>query len=329
MREGSQSVHGGATGSTARLAGALLSGLLALAAGFVSASPAFAGTGQSITVTSTAPSPGLTGTSYTPTATASSGLAVAITVDAASAANCSITNGVVTFFDAAGSTCQIDFNQAGNGSYNAASQVTQTVSIAHLSSSTQGQTSLTITPLTAGPQSVSTWTTNGSNGYSPTVNEYFNDEKFEVKGGGFEANTTVQVIECANPSGTSATLPHDNTTCDGNTELTANTNGNGFLDFTVGGGYISYSLPSGSSASRQRMADLRSQRPLHLLRRRELQQAGRGSAHLLHLLPALRRQRPTACRRTAAHHLHEHSAPTNRVPGNTYTPTATSSSGRT
>jgi uncharacterized repeat protein (TIGR02543 family) len=82
---------------------------------------------QTITRTSTSPvSPVVAGT-YTPTATASSGLSVAITIASGSSSICSISIGVVTF-NALGS-CLIQYNQAGNASYTAATQVSETLTI--------------------------------------------------------------------------------------------------------------------------------------------------------------------------------------------------------
>jgi hypothetical protein len=105
--------------------------LVATSSGLTSAtSTAFAITkaNQTITFTSTAPANAVVGGTYTPTATSSSGLPVTITVDASSSAVCSISGGVVTF-NAAG-TCTIDANQAGNGAFNAATQVQQMVVVA-------------------------------------------------------------------------------------------------------------------------------------------------------------------------------------------------------
>ena len=62
-----------------------------------------------------------------PTATASSGLAVAITIDASSSSVCAITAGAVSY-QAVG-TCMVDFNQAGNANYLAASQVQQSIAV--------------------------------------------------------------------------------------------------------------------------------------------------------------------------------------------------------
>lgn len=85
---------------------------------------------QTITVTSAAPTNAQGGVgSYTPVATASSGLTVAVTVASSSSSVCSISSGVVTFA-AAGGTCLLDFNQAGNSSYLAAPQVTQSFTVA-------------------------------------------------------------------------------------------------------------------------------------------------------------------------------------------------------
>ena len=86
--------------------------------------------GQTITFTSTAPV-GATvgGATYTPTATATSALPVAITVDSASSAVCSINGGGVVSFTGAG-TCTLDANQAGNATFYPATQVQQNVTVA-------------------------------------------------------------------------------------------------------------------------------------------------------------------------------------------------------
>ncbi|MDH5388977.1 MAG: DUF4347 domain-containing protein [Gammaproteobacteria bacterium] len=80
---------------------------------------------QTVSFTSTAPAATVGGATYTPTATATSGLTVALTVDAASSAICTINTGIVSF-NAAGS-CVLNANQAGDTNYNAAVQVSQTV----------------------------------------------------------------------------------------------------------------------------------------------------------------------------------------------------------
>ena len=92
---------------------------------------------QTIIFTSTAPSAAkLGGATYHATATSTSGLAVALTIDGSAASVCSISAGGVVSFIAAG-TCVIDANQAGNGSYNAATQVQQSFTV--------GKTDQTIT----------------------------------------------------------------------------------------------------------------------------------------------------------------------------------------
>ena len=111
---------------------------------------------QTITPTTTAPaSATIGGATYTPAATASSGLAVAITIDASSSSVCKITAGVVSY--QATGTCKVDFNQAGNGNYNAAPQVQQSIAV--------GLTSQTITPTSTAPASA----TVGGTTYTPTA----------------------------------------------------------------------------------------------------------------------------------------------------------------
>jgi uncharacterized repeat protein (TIGR02543 family) len=81
---------------------------------------------QTITRTSISPTSPVKSGTYTPTATASSGLTVAISIAAGSSSVCSISSGVVTF-NTVGS-CVIQYNQSGNSSYFAATQLTATVS---------------------------------------------------------------------------------------------------------------------------------------------------------------------------------------------------------
>src|SRR6185436_4357112 len=82
---------------------------------------------QTITFTSTNPSPVHAGDAdYTPTATATSGLAVVFSLDAAST-GCSISSGVVSFTEAG--TCVIDADQAGDSTWAAAPQVSQTITV--------------------------------------------------------------------------------------------------------------------------------------------------------------------------------------------------------
>jgi aspartate 1-decarboxylase len=84
-------------------------------------------TAQTITRTSTSPTSPVKSETYTPTATASSSLTVAISIASGSSSVCSISAGIVTF-TAAGS-CVIQYNQGGNASYAAATQVTETLTI--------------------------------------------------------------------------------------------------------------------------------------------------------------------------------------------------------
>jgi len=84
--------------------------------------------GQTIGSLSTPPSDAsFEGPTYTPSATASSGLPVSISVDSSSSAVCSILTGVVSF-NAPG-TCEIDFNQAGDTDWSAATQVQQAITV--------------------------------------------------------------------------------------------------------------------------------------------------------------------------------------------------------
>jgi hypothetical protein len=79
---------------------------------------------NSITVTSNPPASAQVGGAYIPTATATSGQSVVIT----SSSGCPITSGTVEFLS--GGTCTINFDDPGSINYQAATQVTQTVSIA-------------------------------------------------------------------------------------------------------------------------------------------------------------------------------------------------------
>ena len=127
-----------------------------LAAAQVQQSVAIGKTAQSISFTSTAPTTAVVGgATYTPTATATSGLAVTFTIDASSTAICSLSAGKVSFNEFG--TCVIDANQAGNATYAAAPQVTQSVSV--------GQGSQAITFTSTAP----TGAVVGGATYSPTA----------------------------------------------------------------------------------------------------------------------------------------------------------------
>jgi hypothetical protein len=82
---------------------------------------------QTITFTSTPPVAPKVGGTYTPAATATSTLTVAFSIASSSSAVCSIAGGMVTF-NAVGS-CVVQADQAGNGAFNAAPQVTQSMSV--------------------------------------------------------------------------------------------------------------------------------------------------------------------------------------------------------
>jgi hypothetical protein len=75
---------------------------------------------------SAAPSAGSVRGSYSPTATATSGDVVAITLSSTSS-GCTLTSGKVTF--SAAGTCLVAFNDPGNSTYAAATQVTQSITV--------------------------------------------------------------------------------------------------------------------------------------------------------------------------------------------------------
>ena len=102
---------------------------------------------QTISFTSTNPSPvTVGGATYTPTATATSGLAVTITLDGTST-GCTLSGGVVSF--TAVGTCKVDANQAGNGTWNAAPQVQQSITV-NKGNQTISFTSTNPSPVTVG-----------------------------------------------------------------------------------------------------------------------------------------------------------------------------------
>jgi type II secretory pathway pseudopilin PulG len=109
---------------------------------------------QTVTFTSTAPTnASVGGTTYTPTATSTSGLPVTITSGTTS--TCTISGGVVTFVGVG--TCSLDANQAGNGNYNAAIQVVQSLTVA------KGAQTVTFTSTAPANASV------GGTTYTPTA----------------------------------------------------------------------------------------------------------------------------------------------------------------
>jgi hypothetical protein len=115
---------------------------------------------QTITFTSTPPaSAAIGGPTYTVSAVASSGLAVALTIDASSASVCTMSGGVVSFTGTG--TCRVDANQAGDGSYQAAPQVQQSIAVG-LKSQTISFTSTPPGGATVGGSTYSVGATAGS-----------------------------------------------------------------------------------------------------------------------------------------------------------------------
>jgi hypothetical protein len=105
---------------------------------------------QSISFTSAPPgSATVGGPTYTVSATASSGLAVTFSAAPSSAGVCTMSGAVVTLVGAG--TCTIDANQAGNGTYEAASQVQQSFAVSTPSASTQSIAFTSATPAGATP----------------------------------------------------------------------------------------------------------------------------------------------------------------------------------
>jgi hypothetical protein len=83
---------------------------------------------NTIAFTSSAPATPMVAGTYTPTAAATSSLTVALTIDASSAAVCSISGGVVSFNNVG--SCIINANQPGNANYAAAPQMQQSFVVA-------------------------------------------------------------------------------------------------------------------------------------------------------------------------------------------------------
>ena len=111
-------------------------------------------TTNTITITSTAPSNAVVGgATYTPTATATSGDTVVIT--SATTSVCTISSGVVSFL--AANTCTLNFNDAGNSNYVAATQQTQSLGV--------GKGTNTITVTSPAPTNA----TVGGATYTPTA----------------------------------------------------------------------------------------------------------------------------------------------------------------
>jgi len=124
--KGDVSLHNVRSTTVASLTFAVTSALLV--SGFIiTSSPASAaGTTSNDISASSAPSAGSARGSYTPSATATSKDKVAITLDKTST-GCTLSSGKVTFTGQG--TCVVDFNDAGNSTYAAAAQVTQSIRV--------------------------------------------------------------------------------------------------------------------------------------------------------------------------------------------------------
>lgn len=99
---------------------------------------------QTITVTTpAAASAAVGGASYTPGATASSGLAVVITIDPSAGSVCAIVGGAISFKNVG--TCVVNFNQAGDSTFQAAPQMQQGFTVS------QGSNVISFPPLADTP----------------------------------------------------------------------------------------------------------------------------------------------------------------------------------
>ncbi len=94
---------------------------------------------------STPPAAGTIHETYTPSASATSGDKVSITLNSQST-GCSLASGVVTFND--NGVCVIDFNDAGNGAFAAASEVKQPITIGTGNPKSQGAITIVTTSTT-------------------------------------------------------------------------------------------------------------------------------------------------------------------------------------
>ena len=141
-------------------------------------------TTQRITFTSTPPNPAVVGGTYRPRARGgASGNPVTFSIDPSAQGSCTISGDRVSFV--AVGTCVIDANQAGNASYEAATQVQQSVAVASGSSPTWACTSNEpISDLTQAPAG---WT--GSTYYVTWENSVCGGESAPT-GTGFWTDTT-------------------------------------------------------------------------------------------------------------------------------------------
>ena len=193
---------------------------------------------QTITFTSTAPSATVGGATYTPTATSTSGLTVTITVDSLSSSICSISGGVVSF-QAVG-TCTLDANQAGNGNYNAATQVVQNVTV------TKGSQTITFTstaPSATVGGATYTPTATSTSGLTVTITvASLSSSVCSISGGvvSFQAvgTCTLDANQAGNGNYNAATQVSQGVLVIGSPTAVTLTNGGGGTSRTVGSGDI-------------------------------------------------------------------------------------------
>jgi large repetitive protein len=134
---------------------------------------------QTITVSSTPPDPAVVGGSYPLVATSDSGLTVAFAIDPATTNNSCSLSGSTVSFDHAGS-CVVDFTQPGDGTYAAAPQVQQDITIATVTTGVSVSTApastvfgqsvtatATVTATTGTPAGAVQFTVDGTNFGSP------------------------------------------------------------------------------------------------------------------------------------------------------------------
>src|SRR5579872_3747103 len=124
---------------------------------------------QTITVNTHAPSTAIYGGTFSVAATASSGLTVAITTSG----SCTISSGTVTMTAGTG-TCTVNYNQVGNSSFNAASQVTETTT-----AQTKG---LTVNGITASNKTYDGTTAATINANSATLSGVINGDLITLNG---------------------------------------------------------------------------------------------------------------------------------------------------
>ena len=129
---------------------------------------------QTITVTTPPPASAVFGTTFTVAGTASSGLAVAYSA----AGSCSNVGATFTMTSGTG-TCTVQFNQAGDSNYNAATQVTRPVTAQRASTTTAIVSSLN--PSGDGQSVTFTATVTGSGG-TPAGSVNFRDGSSSISG---------------------------------------------------------------------------------------------------------------------------------------------------